>query len=625
MSKRLILLDSSGQVVSTEENYAIGDFVPVSGLNALVVDSSVEPLLVPVTVTEQSIDVDGVRTGGTVTRLLSLQNISPITEQVLTGTVYGQFQINEQAVQSQFIPVLINGLALGGLSADSYLPTVGTIGVSGPELGNKSLQFKGSYLDTDTKAAGVQLPAFSTTTTPYFMLSGFLYFENEPSNNYDPIILTRSADGVNASTNDSFRLEYDSSSNQLQFHYSTASYASAGYENILNVCPANGVTLNQWHQFAIAYSNQGGSASIASYWNGTRHAQASGLSGNIRNSTGYMMFGSGASGDKPLKGWLEHAILSGGGVSLALREFTHGATAPVSTEQFAGDYTVYALSMNGTLGTSYFPVANSNRVVSTVSWDNRFGSQIGVGNIVRETTSAGGTAAMFTGVCGGHAASGGSAGYLFGVNSGACMVISAVQEVSGGASANSQMRSSLADFSAQYLLGCCAMSGVCGGGGDFPQLLSVAQVGFCGDRFSFLPIDSNISSLRLIYDDYVINGKTGPVSIADYNGTLYTFGSAGVQALYQDVVTYRNTANSVFGSVKTAIATKSSVTALRELGGVDTEGTVIKLAPEIRKTGSLLLSGKARVTAKTNFPETYSKAKSAEVPKLSEIEPWEEF
>ena len=165
------------------------------------------------------------------------------------------------------------------------------------------------------------------------------------------------------------------------------------------------------------------------------------------------------------------------------------------------------------------------------------------------------------------------------------------------------------------------MQGVSGGSGDFAYLLSTGQAGFSGTQFSFLPIDSNVAALKLIYDDITINGKTGPWSIADYNGTLYTFATAGVKALYQDVITYRNAANSVFGSLKTSIASKTSVTTLRELGGVSTEGTVFKLAPAVAQNGALMLSGKAKVTKKTNFPETTNKTKTTYTPVLGEPSP----
>jgi hypothetical protein len=102
---------------------------------------------------------------------------------------------------------------------------------------------------------------------------GLSNFQSTPTG-YDHIILTRSADGVNNSTNDSFRLEYDTSSNQIQFHYSDSSYASAGYRGIVNVSPS-GITLNEWNHFAIAWSTQGGSAAIKTYWNGTSLYSAS--------------------------------------------------------------------------------------------------------------------------------------------------------------------------------------------------------------------------------------------------------------------------------------------------------------------------------------------------------------
>jgi hypothetical protein len=618
MNRKLIVTNSSGEVVRIENNYDPSNFVPASigGGTPLIVDSSVG--IPTVNITETTVDTDGEGfPTGTSTTILTPVSISPATEQILTGSIVGQFKIGEQMVQSQFIPVLVNGLALFGSTAAEYLPTIGTIGASGADLGNRALQFKGSYLDTNTKAAGVRLPSFSTTSFPYFTISGFLYFQAEPSNNYDPILVTRSADGVNNSTNDSFRLEYDTSSDQLQFHYSTASYASSGYENIINVCPANGVTLNQWHQFAIAYSNQGGSAAISSYWNGNRHARATGLSGNIRNSTAAFMVGSGVSGDKPLKGWLEHLMISAGGVSLALREFTHGLTASVSTNQYAGDYTVYAMSMNGPLGSSLFPVTNANRVISTHTWTERTNARIGAGNIVREELAVGGTSGMFVGVCGGHAVSGGSAGYLFGYDSGACMVVTAVQELNGVTAAR-QIKQALSDFSAQYLLGSTTMNGVSGGSGDFQRLLSVGQVGFCGDRFSFLPIDSNVSALKTLYDDITINGRTANYSIEDYNGTIYTFGTAGVKALYQDVVEYRSTAQTVFGSVKTAISAQTSLENVRKVGGVSYEGTVLRIAPAIADNGFLLLSGKAKASKTTNFPEQQNKPKGKNQPELGD-------
>lgn len=597
MNKKLIITDSAGRVVSEQFGYDQFSFLPTafpSDRIPLIVDDSVP-----------SVVVTSVVTGSDGTTYSAPVVISPVTEQVLTGTVVGNFTVNEQVSQSQYIPVIVNGLAISGVTATEYQPTVGSIGLSGPELGNRSIQFKGSYLDTDTAAAGLQLPPFTTTSVPYFLLSGFLYLESTPSAAYDPIIVTRSANGKTDTTNDSFRLEYDTSSNQLQFHFSTSNYGSAGYQSITNVSPANGVTLNQWHQFAIAYSSQGGSACVSTYWNGNRHAQTTGITGNLKNSTGYFMLGSGASGDRPLKGWLEHIMVSMGGVTLALREFTHGTTAPVDpTAQYAGDYTVYALTMNGPVGSSLFPCVNTKRVVSTVTYANTTDGKVGVANISRENTSVHGVT-LFSGINGGHTASsvGASAGYLFGYDSGACMVISSVESTISSLADLKKVKGSLVDHTLSYLYGFTAMRGVCASTGDFPTLLGGSAGSFSGSTFTFLPTTSNVSILRSIYDNIIISGSTASYYLPDSEGNMYSFSTGGVKNLYADVVKYQANAFAAGTTFRNAISGATTAENLMGLNGISDAGVVYKLAPSVSKNGYLYLSGKAKVTKKTNTPE----------------------
>ena len=531
-------------------------------------------------------------------------SISPVTEQILSGVITGSFNMSEQVVQSQYIPTTINGLALGGVTANEYLPTVATIGLSGAELGNRSIQFKGSYLDTNTKAAGLRLPAFTTTSVPYYMMSGFLYLETEPSTNYDPILITRSANGATDTTNDSFRFEYDTSSKQLQFHFSTSNWASAGYQTTLNVCPANGVTLNQWHQFAIAYSNVGSSATVSSYWNGTRYAQTTGISGDLKNSTGFFMLGSGASGDKPLKGYMEHLMVSMGTTTAALREFAHAATGPVSTDQFAGDYTVYAMTMNGPLGSSLFPCENAKRVISTIVFTDPIGGRLGVANISRETTSVHGVT-MFTGTNGGHIDTDfdRSIGYLFGYDSGAAMSVVTVSSTISALVDSQKVKGNLVDHSVSYLIGSTAMRGVCGAVADFPTLFAGSSASFSGRTFTFLPTTNNVSVLRSIYDDIIVNGRTASYSLADYEGNLYTFSTGGVKNLYSDVITYQSQAFAFGTALRSAITGATTTSNLYQLNGFTNEGLVQKLAPNISKNGFLYISGKGKATKKTNNPE----------------------
>lgn len=591
-NKSLINIREDGTVDGRTDGYDQYNYVPSvssSAVNPIVVDSNLPEI--PVT---RNVPLnDGL---GTVA--VERVTINPLTEQTITGTVYGNFSMNEQVFQSTITPVLINGLQLNGVSADEYLPTVGTIGATGSFLGKRAAQFKGSYLDTDTKAAGLRLPSFSTASFPYMLIEGFLYLEQEPSDNYDPIIITRSANGVVNSSQDSFRLEYDTSANQIQFHFSPESYKSSGYQNIVNVSPAGGVSLGEWHHFAITYLNAGGSASVFTYWNGTRLFSFPGLSGNIRTSTRNVCVGSGNSGDKPLKGWLDDVMISAGGSTTALRSFQPGDTAPVPTTAISsGDFTVYHLSMNGPMGTSIFPCDNQEKIMSSVSYVDRFNGVLGVANISRVEDAITGIT-LFDGVCSGHEITGVSAAYVFGYNSGAAMQVASVQQLKTFAE-RKQVRSNLSDFTVSYLLGATAMRGLCGAPGDFPKLFTR---NWGGSTFTFLPTQANVSNIRTLYDDITINGRTGTYTIADFEGNLYSVVTADIKNLYSDIVSYHSTAVTTGTAVKNAIAGATTSNNLNKIVGFTSQGFASKLA-SFTDSAPLFISPKARASKKVVVPE----------------------
>lgn len=593
-NKSLVNIREDGTVSGRIDGYDQFNYIPSassSNVKPLVIDSTIPEIAVSRTVALN----DGL--GSTASERVL---INPLTEQLVSGTVYGNFTLNEQVFQSTITAELINGLQLNGISADEYLPTVGTIGATGIFLGKKAAQFKGSYLDTDTKAAGIKLPAFSTASFPYLLVEGFLYFDSEPSDNYDPIIITRSADGVSSTTQDSFRLEYDASANQIQFHYSTASYAGSGFENIINVSPTNGVTLQQWHHFAITYLNQGGSAAAMTYWNGTRLFSTTGLSGNIKNSTANLCVGCGSSGDKPFKGWLDDVMISAGGITTALRSFQPGATAPVPSDPLSsGDYTVYHLSMNGPMGSSIFPCDNEEKVMSSLSYVDRFNGVVGVANITRVENSVTGLT-LFEGVCSGHDVSGASAGYLFGYDSGAAVIVGQVEQLKTFTE-RKQVRSNLADFTVSYLLGATTMIGASGASGDFPRFFSR---NWGGTTYTFLPTQANVANIRTIYDDIVINGRTGSYTISDFAGNLYVVATADIKNLYSDIVSYHTTAVITGTAIKNAIAGATTSQNLNKIAGFTSEGVAVKIAPTVDSVGVLFISTKARATKKTSIPET---------------------
>ena len=607
-NKDLISLNENGVVLTrgsfNPQNYFVADssFSPI--VSPVLLDSSVESLYTNKIITNSQ--------GATTS--LSVQ-INPFTEQLLQGTVYGSFSPNENLVQSTITPVLVNNYNSGGVTLDTFLPTVGTIGVSG-EIGQRALQMKGTLSDLAAqKACGVQLPAFATSNSisPYFLIEGWMYFESEPSNNYDPIIITRSADGINSSTNDSFRLEYDTASDQVQFHYSTSTYGSAGYQGIVNVSPS-GISLTKWNHFAVAWASVGGSASIKTYWNGTSLYSASGLSGSIRTSTAPLMIGSGASGDYPLKGWLEDIHIRMGGVTLALAKHAAlGSTAALVWQHEApGDYTVYQLTMNGPLGTSFVPVRNLCRVSGSLTYRDTENSIIGAGMIAREDSDVLGLT-LFNGVCGGFSVSGGSAAYVFGADSGACMIVSSVQQLYG-ISAAINIRKNAADHTNYYLFGVTVMYGENGASGDFRNLLSS---GWTGASFSFLPLQSNVNFLRNIYDNIVVNGYTGNTTIENYYGTPYVFGPTHAKKLYQDVISYQADSNTIKSQLVSNIQGATTFNALNAVTGYTT-GVVLKLAGTATTTPVLFINPKAKESG-TSIPES-KYTRSQKYPQLGEPE-----
>jgi hypothetical protein len=315
------------------------------------------------------------------------------------------------------------------------------------------------------------------------------------------------------------------------------------------------------------------------------------------------MVGSGASGDKPLKGWLEHIMVSMGGVNLALREFTHGATAPVEPIQFAGDYTVYSMTMNGPLGSSLFPCLSTKRIVSAVSFTDPLGGRLGVANLTRENTSVHGVT-LFSGVDGGHTASGGSAGYLFGYDSGACMVVYGVTSTVTALADAQKVKGCLVDHTIAYLVGSTAMRGTCGASGDFKSLFAGPSASFSGRTFSFLPTTANVSVLRSIYDNIIVSGSTATYTLSDFEGNMYTFSTGGVKNLYADVIRYQTAAYIQGTNLRNSIAGTTLTSNLYQLNGFSAEGLVNKLAPSLTTNGFLYLTGKAKATKKTNTPET---------------------
>ena len=579
MAKQLVQLNTDGTYSILSYDYDSTRFVPENDRQILISSG----------LTAQIENVSEIRGDTTITTGYS---VFPLAEQKISGTGYGKFYPSELVFQSFFTPQIINYLTLNGVTATEYNPTVDTVGVTG-YVGIRAAKFNGSYLDTDTAAAGISLPGF--TSASYFLVSGWVYMNTSPTSAYDPIIITHSPDGVSGSTSDSFRLEYDYSSSRFQFHFSTtANTASTGFDHTMNVSPV-GVTLNEWNHFAVAYTNAGSSASVSSYWNGNQIQKYTSATGSIRGSKSSVYVGCGGSGKKPFKGWIDDLIISTGTTLEALRGFRHGTTATVpSSHQDAGVYTVYYLSMDGPLGTSYFPCDISNKVCSNVAFAGNnlyiYGS-IGVttSNMWKQT---------FNGVCGGHAVASSSAGYIFGYTSGACWIPTEVTELSSGITSAKQYRKDLADYTLRDYLGATAMQGASGSSGDFVNLYSGSTF---PTSFSYYATEYNLNYLRNVYDAVIVAGSTAPVAVEDAYGNYYSFNTGGVVNLYKDVLNYFNTVNTERTSINTSIDSKSTFTTLKQVKGFTNPKIVAKLA----KLGndSIFISPISTITGTNRSPE----------------------
>lgn len=603
MAKDLVKIDLNGTVSSIEKNTDQYNYEPIysdQSLQEFLIDSQISTLPYNIIVS-----------GGIGFTIPSQILINPYTEQVLSGQVFGDFQVNEQAFQSTVTPQIINRVVIGGATATEYAPTIGTVGASGPFLGVRAAQFKGSYLDLNEPGAGIQLPPFNFSDGKYFSVEGFVYFQSFP-NTYDPILISRGIDGVGGTTHDSFSIEYNRSDRYLAAKYNFKGWTAPGFDGYTILSPQDGVTLNKWHHFAFVIDSgtTSGEIRVAGFFDGQRtDVAAVATSGdgytreNIRPSIAPITIGCGASGERPFKGWMDSIIISGSSFSSdALRGYNplaSGITVPSFKEPSAGNHTIYSLNMNGPVGTSLFPCDTSAKLVSTVSFLSPANSKVGVALISKQNTSPIGITA-FTGVCYGHSVSNGSAGYLFGYNSGACMVVSGVEQLHGITRAR-QIRSSAAEHTISYLLGSTAMNGICGASKDFTDFFSA---NWGGNTFSYLATQTNTLNLRFIYDSITISGRTGVFYIKDFDSnTVYGVQTADIKNLYADVVEYHAVSSKIGVS---ASARMQGITTMQDLynsKGFEDEAIVQKVAPNIDKVGILFINTNGRVTKSTSFPE----------------------
>lgn len=637
MFKTLVQPDENGLVQKTildvePYNYVTGSFSYPN--DPVIIDNNLTDIYYNRTRYEDGVDV--------VDRVL----IHPYTEQVLSGNLYGGFRLNEQVYQTPVNVKVVNYLSINGKTADSYNPVVSSVGASG-ELGLRCARFYGTYNDLPSgKGAGLELPAFDSRSYCTFSCEGFVYFDSIPSA-YDPIIVSRGGTGigVGGTTQDSFLVEYDVSSRRLMLNYTMGAAAGGtagpGYEHYLPLSPIDGVTTNKWHHFAFSASlgitypsdpMQPGYfvVGVGTFFDGIRCgydeyvfydpiAESSTPSQNtleflFRTSSLPLLVGCGVGGERPLKGWLDSVLISGGKSPTALRGYDptlSSVTLPSKEQMAVGEFTLYHLNMKGPLGTSLFPCDTPLRVISTASYISNEESKLGVALISRQKSQApsvwnGYTLSpwhgknLFNGVCFGHALTGVSASPCFGINTGSCLVVGSVEQLHGLTMAK-KIRANAAEFTISYLLGSTGMYGASGACADFRRLF---LRNWGGNTFTFLPTQTNTTQMKFTYDSVVVSGRTGTFFLRDLSsGQVYGVETADIQNVYADIVEYHSLSVRLGASASSRMSQVSGMESLYDAAGFEQEPIVRRVAPQIDEVGILYISNNGRMSKITSRPE----------------------
>jgi Concanavalin A-like lectin/glucanases superfamily len=537
-TKKLHTLNSEGLVISEKlrQEFDVGNFIPENWESA-----KEKPIIVDKSNPAVSIYITDIRTGNIVDK-----KINPFTECKVRGTIIGEFDTGELISQSTVRPVVYNGTYLQGVSGvldPDYFPIVGSKGkTTGTQIGIRSLEFKGSYQNQNIAGSCVQLPSFSTVGLTYSLISGFIYMEQAATTNYVPIILKK--DNV-------FSLEIakENSQDRLRFYWTDQNNAT--HDIYCN--PPGGITLNRWHHFAIIAQSP---EYISAFWNGV--AEDNDNFAGYKNMSSPVSVGGGFTGGAPFKGWISDFIISGGGQGAKRGASNSESTFTVPTKyQTADENTIYYMSMNGIPGTSIFPVEGNKKVLGVHSASDIKSKDIYASSVRYDLQNG----IVFSGSSGGFTV-GVSAGYLFGVRSGAAIIPETVTELFGITAAKNQKIQST-----QYTSSYAKNSVIRGSNGDtaFFNTLYNTAAGYGGPTMSFRCTDSNITKLTTQVDLW---------------SRLPNFGTTW--AFIDDILKFQSSINSSEYSIISSINSSNNLESLRGVSGFESTGFLSLLAKKIQ-------------------------------------------
>ena len=556
-TKKLHILNSEGLVISEQsrQQFDVGNFIPESWESA-----KEKPIIVDKSNPAVSIYITDIRTGNIVDK-----KINPFTECKVRGTIFGEFDTGELISQSTVRPVVYNGTYLQGVSGvldPEYFLIVGSKGkTTGTQTGIRSLEFKGSYQNQNVAGSCVQLPSFSTVGLTYSLISGFIYMEQAATTNYVPIILKK--DNV-------FSLEIAKENNQdrLRFYWTDQNDDT----NDIYCNPPEGITLNRWHHFAILAQSP---VYLSTFWNGVQ-INTDGFEG-YKNNSSPVSIGGGFTGGAPFKGWISDFIISGGGSDAKRGASNNESTFTVPTKyQTADANTIYYMSMNGIPGTSIFPVEGNKRVLGVHSASDIKSKDIYVSSVRYDSQNG----IVFSGSSGGFTV-GVSAGYLFGVRSGAAIIPSTVTELFGiTASKNQKIQST--QYTSSY-----ARNSVIRGSSDeystFFNTLYGSTGSYTGPTMSFRCTDCNIAKITTQVDLWSRLPSWGTTwAFIDEDNTPHLLGKTLTNSLYDDILKFQSAINVSEYSIISSVNSSNNLESLRGVTGFASSSILSLLAKKIQ-------------------------------------------
>lgn len=556
-TKKIHILNSEGLVISEQsrQQFDVGNFIPENWESA-----KEKPIIVDKNNPAVSIYITDIRTGNVVDK-----KINPFTECKVRGTIFGEFDTGELISQSTVRPVVYNGTYLQGVSGvldPEYFPIVGSKGkTTGTQIGIRSLEFKGSYQNQNIAGSCVQLPSFSTVGLTFSLISGFIYMEQTATTNYAPIILKK--DNV-------FSLEIAKENNQdrLRFYWTDQNNDT----NDIYCNPAEGITLNRWHHFAILAESP---TYLSAFWNGVQISTEDFY--GYKNNSSPVSIGGGFTGGAPFKGWISDFIISGGGPSAKRGTSNNQSAFTVPTKyQTADANTIYYMSMNGIPGTSIFPVEGNKRVLGVHSASDIKLKDIYVSSVRYDSQNG----IVFSGSSGGFTV-GVSAGYLFGVRSGAAIIPTTVTELFGITAAKNQKIQST-QYTSSY-----AKNSVIRGSSDeyssFFNTLYGSTGSYTGPTMSFRCTDSNITKLSTQVDLWSRVPTWGTTwAFIDEDNTTHLLGKTLTNSLYDDILKFQSAINSSEYSIISSVNSSNNLESLRGVTGFGASSFLSLLAKKIQ-------------------------------------------